>query len=319
MNCCIVGGGGFVGTYLAQSLLAAGETVTLTKLPSEKESVSGCQYVNLDLADARGIREMLTSCRPDMIYHLAAQSSVARSWKDPALTVNVNILGSLNLLEAVRKSGFSPRILLIGSSEEYGKSPDAPELSEESRLCPKNPYAVTKACQNWFGALYAEAYGLDIVSVRAFNHMGPGQPPKFVVADFCCQAAAISLQQAPPVIHVGNLAAERDFTDVRDIVRAYELLAVRGKSGKTYNVGQGVAVSIQSILDEILRQCGVAVNVIHDPEKMRPIETPRLCANTQKIFRDTGWKPEIPLETTIADTLNFWRERLSLEGKEMLL
>lgn len=244
MKALIIGGGGFVGRYLAEHLVQdCGWETFLTKLPKENVEVEGCEAYYLDILDKDAVEALLVRLKPDAILHLAAQSSVAYSWKNPQLTADINIHGCLNVLDAVRSvPGYAPKILLIGSGEEYGVLPENTSLvSETTPVHPANPYAITKLAQNLFGELYAKAYDMHIMMVRAFNHIGPGQLPQFVVSDFCKQVAEISAGVREPVMRVGNLTAARDFTDVRDVVRAYSLLIEHGRSGEVYNVGSGRA------------------------------------------------------------------------------
>ncbi len=309
MKALIIGGGGFVGRYLGEHLIQCGWETIVTKLPAETAEIAGCTICDLDILDVNAVKALFAKLRPDVIFHLAAQSSVAVSWKNPQLTVEINVRGALNVLDAAREmEGLQPRILLIGSSEEYGTlPPDLSLVSEETPVHPGNPYAITKAAQNLFGTLYAKAYGMEIVMIRAFNHVGPRQLPQFVVADFCKQAAEIAQGKREPVMRVGNLSAARDFTDVRDVVRAYAMLADHGRAGETYNVGSGRAVVIQDLLHEIIRQSGAKIRVETDPEKLRPVEVPVIKADITKLKQDTGWLPEIPLEQTIAETLAYWK------------
>ena len=229
----IIGAAGFVGSYLIDHIQKhCIWSIVVTKMPQERLTLQGADVCDLDIMDPAAITELLEEKRPDYIFHLAAQSSVAVSWKNPGLTVDVNIKGSLNVLDAVRKLDYKPRVLLIGSGEEYGHlRQDEVPVGEDNVLRPGNIYAATKACQNMLGAIYARAYGMDVLMVRAFNHVGPNQSPVFVVADFCRQAAEIELGMREPVIRVGNLSARRDFSDVRDVVRAYAALMEKGKAG----------------------------------------------------------------------------------------
>jgi GDP-4-dehydro-6-deoxy-D-mannose reductase len=231
---------------------------------------------------------------------------VAVSWKNPQLTVDVNIKGVLHLLDAVRSiEHYYPRILLVGSGEEYGYLREgACPVSEEEPLHPGNLYAITKACQNMIGSVYARAYGMGIVMVRAFNHIGAGQSPQFVAADFAMQIAEMEAGLRPPVMHVGNLTARRDFSDVRDVVRAYVLLMEKGRSGETYNVGSGHAVSIQELLDILLGFSTRSVAVEQDPARMRPSDVPVIEADIRKLQEDTGWQPEYTLEETLHTMLS---------------
>lgn len=313
MKALVIGAGGFVGGYLISELASSGQQVCATKLPHEKitfhtENVpEAFETADLDILDENAVTKLLTEFRPDVIYHLAAQSSVALSWKKPALTADINIKGCIDLLEAVRKAEISPRILFIGSSEEYGYAANRPEPVDETVMPePANIYAITKLAQNMIGELYCKAYGMDIISVRAFNHIGPGQLPQFVTADFCKQAAEISLGKREPVIRVGNLSAKRDFTDVRDIVRAYAALAEKGRSGETYNVGSGNAISIQSVLDTIIRLSGADITVETDKERFRPVDVPFIEADITKLRNDTGWEPERSVEDSLKDILDYF-------------
>ena len=309
-NALVIGAGGFVGTYLIRHLLELGTyEVSATKIQGEALSIDGTAVYTLDLADRAGIDSLLAKVRPDVIFHLAAVSSVALSWKKPQLVVDVNIKGTLNLLDAVRDSVFSPRMLLIGSGEEYGhvNAKNVP-ICEDTYLRPGNIYAASKAFQGMLGSIYAEAYGMDIVMVRAFNHIGPGQSEIFVVSDFCRQVACIEKGLQEPVIRVGNLAAKRDFTDVRDVVRAYVMLVQKGRAGEFYNVGSGNALAIQDILDIILSKTAHQIAIEVDAEKFRPVDVPIIEADITKLVEETGWERQYSLETTVEETLDGWRE-----------
>jgi GDP-4-dehydro-6-deoxy-D-mannose reductase len=307
----IIGAAGFVGRYLIACLKKDGFAVVATKLANE--SASGMSEENipvcdLDILDADATRALLSEIEPDCVFHLAAQSSVALSWKEPTLTVDINVKGVVHVLEAARAMKQPARVLLIGSSEEYGAvRPAQLPVNEETPLRPGNIYAATKAAQDMIGAIYAEAYGMDILMIRAFNHIGPGQSSAFVVGDFCLQAARIEAGLQEPVIRVGNLSARRDFTDVRDVVRAYSLLAQRGEGGLAYNVGSGHALSIQSILETILRATRADIRVERDASRFRPVDVPLVEADITRLRQATGWRPEISIEATIADTLAWHR------------
>ncbi len=308
----IVGAAGFVGNYLIDQLQSEGKwSLCATKMMNETIDNKNIGIFDLNILESKSIDELLTRNKPDCIFYLAAQSSVAFSWKNPELTIDVNIKGSSNVLEAIRKLDYKPRVLLIGSGEEYGRilSGELP-INEENKIRPGNIYAMTKAAQNMLGEIYTEAYGLDIMSVRAFNHIGPNQSPIFVVADFCKQVAAIEKGLQEPIIKVGNLSAKRDFTDVRDVVKAYSLIIEKGINGETYNVGSGHAVSIEEILKMILSMSKKDITVLTDVQKLRPVDVPIIEADISKIIRDTGWKPTISLEKTIFETLYYWRNKL---------
>ncbi len=310
MKALIIGGAGFVGGYLIRELNGSGWEVHATRLPDEEIS-DVCRSHFLNILERENIKPLLDEVMPDVVYHLAAQSSVSVSWKKPQLTAEINIIGTINILEAMREAKKQDiRLILIGSGEEYGFiRPEACPISENEPLDPGNIYAATKACQGMLGKIYARAYKKDIINVRAFNHSGPNQLPIFVISDFCRQIAEIEKGERPPEISVGNLSAQRDFTDVRDIVRAYRLLAEKGISGKTYNIGRGKAVSIQYILDTALSLAKVPIEIKQDPARMRASDIPIIEPDVSRIFADTGWKAEISIERTVEDTLDFWRNK----------
>ena len=316
MKSLIIGGAGFVGAYLVRHLKNdLGQDVVVTKMPREQVKVDGVdmnsiQVRDLDILHKEFIVALFREIRPDYIYHLAAQSSVSVSWKNPALTVDVNVKGGVNILEALRELEDKPRVLFIGSGEEYGHIlPGEIPIKEGNVPRPGNIYAATKVCQNMLAKIYADAYGLDVMMVRAFNHIGPNQLPLFVVADFCKQVAEIEAGNREPVMKVGNLSAKRDFTDVRDVVRAYALLMKSGCAGETYNIGSGHAIAIEDILKQILDHSSVEIRVEVDPERLRPVDVPIIEADTTKVYEATGWKPEISLEQTIRETLDYWRTK----------
>jgi len=307
MKALIIAAAGFVGRHLVNELLGSKWDVSGTRLPTETADLDIPVY-GLDILDIKAVKNLIKKVNPDCIIHLAAQSSVAISWKQPALTVDVNVKGVINLLEAVRDAEKPPRLLLIGSGEEYGfVSPEDIPVSEETTLKPGNIYAGTKIAQGIFGQIYAEAYGLEVIIIRAFNHIGPGQTDAFVIPAFCKQVAEIEVKGKKGVIRVGNLEAKRDFTDVRDIVRAYRLLAEKGKSGEIYNIGSGVSVSIADVLDKIIGLSKADITIEQDPARLRPSDVPDIRADISKLTACTGWKPEITLDVTLKDVLEEWR------------
>ena len=308
----IIGAAGFVGNYLIDHIQKnCIWSIAVTKMAHETIEKPGVDVFDLDILDREATTAFLKQVRPDYIFHLAAQSSVASSWKNPDLTLDVNIKGTIHVLDAVRELDYVPKILLIGSGEEYGhvKQEEVP-IQEDNVLRPGNIYAATKACQNMLGAIYAKAYHMNLMMVRAFNHVGPNQAPLFVVADFCKQVAEIEKGQREPVIRVGNLSAKRDFSDVRDVVRVYTLLMEHGVSGETYNVGSGKAIAIQEILDMVLANSTADIQIEVDPAKLRPVDVPIIEADVTKLEKCTGWKREIGLEQTIRETLEYWRSVL---------
>lgn len=310
MKALIIGGAGFVGGYLIDHLQQRCKwSIAVTKLQNEEIDRENTEVLDLNILNRNEICELLQKVRPDYIFHLAAQSSVAVSWKNPALTIDVNIKGAINVLDAVRTLDYKPRILLIGSGEEYGhvKNDEMP-VNEYNRLGPGNIYAVTKVAQNMIGKIYADAYDMDIIMARAFNHIGPNQSPQFVVADFCKQVAEIEAGKREPVIHVGNLSAVRDFTDVRDVVGAYAVLVQQGRAGETYNIGGGKVIAIKDILNMILSLSCRKIAVQVEESRMRPVDVSIIEADTSKIRNEIGWEPKIRLEQTIEETLNYWRQ-----------
>lgn len=312
MKSLIIGGAGFVGAYLIQHLRDdLGQEVIVTKMPHEKIEEDGIRIVDLNILEKESVVKLLQEVMPDYIYHLAAQSSVSVSWKNPQLTIDVNIKGSVNVLEALREINEKPRVLLIGSGEEYGHvQPDEMPIREDNALRPGNIYAATKACQNLLGKIYADAYGIQVMMVRAFNHIGPNQAPLFVVADFCKQVAEIEAGKREATLKVGNLSAKRDFTDVRDVVRLYGMLMEKGKAGEIYNVGSGHAIEITDILQMILSKSKTEIKIEKDESKFRPVDVPIIEANVDKVYKATGWEPQIELEQTIQETLDFWRKSI---------
>lgn len=312
MKALIIGGAGFVGNYLLQHLESEYDwALSVTKMPAETMDIDFADVYDLDILDKSAIVHLLNEVKPDYIFHLAAQSSVGLSWKKPVLTVDVNINGCINLLDAVRELDYNPRILLIGSGEEYGRiKPCETPIKEDNKTRPGNIYAATKACQNMIGHIYASAYDMDIIMVRAFNHIGPNQAPLFVVADFCKQVAQIENNLKEPVIKVGNLSAMRDFTDVRDVVRAYPLLIQQGVSGETYNIGSGKAYSIEDILKLILSFSTTSIRIEIDPQKLRPVDIPIIEADVHKLTDCINWTNTISLEKSLEETLNYWRNNI---------
>jgi GDP-4-dehydro-6-deoxy-D-mannose reductase len=308
----IVGAAGFVGGYLAHELQKNhGMEVHATKLSRDQLALDGVTVHDLNILNKEEIIELLYRVRPDYIFHLAAQSSVSVAWNNPGLTIDINVKGSVNMLDAVRELFYKPRVLMIGSGEEYGhiREGETP-ISEENHLRPGNIYAATKACQNMISSIYTQAYDMNVMMVRAFNHIGPSQLPIFVIADFCKQVAEIEAGKKEPVMYVGNLAAKRDFTDVRDVVRAYALLIQKGIPGETYNVGSGHAYAIREILDLIISLSGREIKVEIDPNKIRPVDVPIIEADITKLHEVTGWQPDIPIRQTIQETLDYWRARV---------
>lgn len=305
----VIGAGGFVGRYLVEHLHNdLGMEVWATKLPGEELGDIPAKVRELDVLGKEAIVDLLFESRPDYIFHLAAQSSVSVAWYNPQLTIDTNIKGAVNVLDAVRELFYKPRIVLVGSGEEYGYiEPGDTPIREDHKTEPGNIYAATKACQNMLGSIYSRAYDMEIVMVRAFNHVGPRQPSIFVVSDFCKQVAEIEADKRQPIMYVGNLSAKRDFTDVRDVVRAYALLAMKGEKGETYNVGRGSAFEIRDVLDKIIAMSDKNIKVEIDQAKIRPVDVPIIEADISKLTKATGWEPCISMEDTLKEVLDYWR------------
>jgi len=318
----ITGAGGFVGGHLCAYLLAHTDWELMgTVYPRPVEAQPPEPRLRLrhaDLRDPQGVRALVDEVQPDYIFHLAAQSFVPTSFADPWDTLENNIRAELNLLEAVRRMARSEtgqssdvRVLVIGSNEEYG-APQPHELpqTEQSPLRPNNPYAVSKVAQDFLGLQYYLAYGVFVVRVRPFNHTGPGQSPRFVVPAFASQIARIEAGLQEPVMKVGNLEAARDFADVRDIVRAYQLAVTQGEPGEVYNLASGRPHSVQELLETLLSYSQAQIRVERDPARYRPVDVPVVYGSAEKFRQQTGWEPQIPFEQTLQDVLEYWRKQV---------
>lgn len=306
MRALITGVDGFVGYYLSKHLIEQGdEVIGTTILPDYSNDAIEVQQMNL--LDVNNVRDVLSTLQPEVIYHLAGQSAVGLSWDKPALTIDINVKGTLHLLDTVRQYIPNTKILLIGSSDQYGpiQKEECP-INELKPLNPVSPYGVSKMAQEQMAQLYVKAYGMNIIMVRAFNHMGPKQGKNFVVADFASKIAEIE-KGASPIIEVGNLEAYRDFTDVRDIVRGYRLLMEKGHIGEIYNIGSGNPIKVRRILDILIGLSNLPIEVRIDKNKLRPIDVPLVQCDNTKIKNHTGWKIVNEIDQTLEDTLNYWR------------
>jgi GDP-4-dehydro-6-deoxy-D-mannose reductase len=309
----VTGACGFVGRHLVSELVSAGCTVCATDILEEApEVLSGVRYRPCDLLDQGRVEALLDEWRPEAVYHLAARSSAAQSFEDPAGTLETNLFGTLNILEAVRWIvERSPdrrfRILTVGSSEEYGRrSPDEMPLTEDSRIEPVSPYAVSKAAQGMLVLQYRRSYGIDCVITRSFSHTGPGQSERFVLPAFSRQCAEIAAGLKDPVLRVGNLEVVRDFLDVRDVVRAYRLLMEKGRSGTIYNVCSGHGLALDEALRKLTESVPGSVSVETDPGLLRPVDVPVMIGDSSRLKRDTGWEPEIGVDRMLADLTSYW-------------
>jgi len=316
MKVLITGITGFVGSHLADFLLVKGniEVYGIERWRSRTENIEHIKdkitLMGCDIRDASSVKKLIEKIKPDKIFHLAAQSFVPTSWHAPQETLTTNIIGELNVFEAVRELKMNPFIQIAGSSEEYGliKENELP-IKETNLLRPLSPYAVSKVGQDLLGYQYYKSYGLNIIRTRGFNHSGPRRGEVFVCSDFAIQIAKIEKKKQEPVIHVGNLEAIRDFTDVRDMVKAYWLATEKGKPGEVYNICSGKGYKIKKVLDILLSLTKEKIEIRQDPKRMRPSDVPVLVGDSAKFRKATGWKPEIPFEKTLEDLLNYWRER----------
>lgn len=302
MKALITGSRGFVGGYLRKELEASGYEVIGLDITEDQDTIQA------DLLNAKQVSNAIASVQPDVVFHLAGQASVAQSWKIPQKTVEVNVIGTINLMEAVRTVIAEIPMVLIGSSDEYGQLGAAGvSVSEEMELRPQTPYAVSKKAQEEIAQVYVQAHGMHICMTRSFNHGGPGQRTGFLIPDFASGIVAVERGEKDRLL-VGNLSARRDFTHVRDVVRAYRLIAERGTPGTVYNVGAGKTYSAQEILDQLSAMAECPIPVEQDPSKMRPSDTPVICCDHSRLTRDTGWEPEISMETILQETLEEWRK-----------
>ena len=309
----ITGIAGFAGSHLAELALREGAEVVGTVLPGAPFDnlaalATDVVTVSCDLTEPGSVGRVLHDTRPDRVFHLAGASVVGTSWALRADVLRTNLEGTFQLLEGLRAHPVP--CLLVSSGEVYGTVPEhAQPIAETQALAPVSPYALSKACQELYAGYYARAERVPIVVVRAFNHVGPRQAPGFVWSDIARQVVAVEKGLQPPVIAVGTTTTRRDFTDVRDVVRAYWLMLERGRTAEVYNVASGTAVSIQEVLDGFLALAGRSIEVRVAPERVRPVDLPLLVGDASRLRALTGWAPRIALAQSLADVLADWRQR----------
>ena len=313
MQVLITGAGGFVGRHLAEHL---GESPSITvhgttMLSSERVSPAVAVRHQVDLKHAGRVEQLLSDVAPDVIYHLAAQAFVPRSFEDPWETLENNIRAQLNIITGCLRLRQRPRILAVSSAEIYG-AVDASQLplTEDAAIRPTNPYSVSKVAQDMLGLQYYLSHDLPIMRARTFNHIGPGQNARFVAPAFAMQIAKIEAGLQEPCIYVGNLEARRDFTDVRDIANAYRLIADKGKAGEAYNVSSGKAHSIRQLLNALLAGSDRKISVEVEAGRLRPVDVPEIRGDAGKLRRHTGWRPKLSLHETLRDVLEDCRGRV---------
>ncbi|MDB5352521.1 MAG: GDP-D-mannose dehydratase [Planctomycetota bacterium] len=317
MRALITGASGFVGGHLVEHLAASGDMIVGLSASGRWPNalahldrlarIEACDLIDVDEAD---LADLLARKRPEVIYHLAAQANPQASVSDPRGTWALNLGGTLNLLEAVRRSGQTPRVVLVGTGVCYGNpAPEFLPVNESCPLRPNNPYSASKAAADLLGVQHYLAHGTDVVMVRPFNHAGPRQSPTYVLGGLARQVAEVEAGKQPRV-EVGNLDIVRDFTDVRDVVRAYRLLAESGRSGEIYNLGTGRGTKLADALGVLQSLATVPVEVFVDPARVRPVDQPLLVADPSKLRDAVGWEPKFTIEQTLTDMLNDWRVAL---------
>ncbi|MBW2107576.1 MAG: GDP-mannose 4,6-dehydratase [Deltaproteobacteria bacterium] len=318
MRALITGITGMAGSHLAEHLLESTdwEVHGTLRWRSNRENLFACEgrlrLHECELKDPHAVLRLVQAIRPDRIYHLASQSNVAASWNAPQETLLNNITAQLNLFEALRQLKLSAtRILVAGSSEEYGLiyENELP-VKESNPFRPMSPYGVSKVAQDTLGFQYAVNYGMYIVRTRAFNHVGPRQGDVFVASSFARQIVEIEMGKRPPMIRVGNLNAGRDFTDTRDVARAYAMALECCEAADAYNIGSGRSHSVKEVLDTLLKMTRLIIEVQEDPERIRPSDVPLVVSDSSKFMEKTGWRPQIPFEQSLFDLLEYWRQRL---------
>ncbi len=343
MKALVTGAGGFVGRYLVNELMGEGYDVLGIDVLEEysgnrkgkrakkplpgQEDVSrippwpeGAEYIRCDILHPEDLHRIVAGWKPGVVFHLAAQSSAGRSFRDPAGTMQTNVMGSLNLFEAVRKLALEAgdtevKLISVGSCEEYGRrEPSEMPLTEDMPVEPLSPYASSKASQTIMALQYYRSHRLDVTVTRSFSHTGPGQTDTFALPAFARQCAEIKLRLRPPVIKVGNLDVIRDFLDVRDVVKAYRLLAEKGRSGETYNVCSGKELPLKGALRSLIDTISIDVRIEPDPDRMRPADVPVLVGDNSKLLDDTSWKQTISSSRMLRELVEYWKKVVELSS-----
>lgn len=315
MKVLITGITGFVGSYMAEFLLkhyprtkVFGTMRWRSRLENIIHIKKKISLIECDLKDPVSTRKVIEQVMPDYIFHLAAQSFVPTSWHAPTDTLTTNVIGQINVFEAVRQLNLKTKIQIAGSSEEYGHVyPEELPIKETNPLRPLSPYAVSKVTQDFLGYQYYKSYNMHIIRTRAFNHSGPRRGEVFVESNFARQIVEIEKGYQPPVIKVGNLETRRDYTDVRDIVRAYYLALEKGEPGEVYNICSGKDIQIGELLEKLLSMTKVKIRVQKDPNRLRPSDVLVLLGDASKFKSITGWEPKIKFDQTLRDMLKYWR------------
>lgn len=303
MKILLPGCAGFIGTHLSAELNSAGHEVVKCDLRGSDDTLS------MDIMDQGRIQNVLEEYRPDVIINMAGQANVGLSWTKPQLTVQLNTIGMINILEAVRAVDQKIKVIAVGSSDEYGSLKErGTNVTEDTPINPMTPYAVSKQAQELFAQLYVRSFDMDICMIRMFNLGGSGQSKGFMISDFASGIAKIETGKKT-YLSVGNLESARDFTHVRDACRAIRLIAEKGKTGEIYNICSGVTHTAQEVLDKLIGMAGKSIEVRQDPARMRPSDTKVVCGNHDKLTAHTGWRPELDLDRILKDALDYWRQQ----------
>lgn len=307
MKALITGSAGFYGTHLCAEFEANGYEVVKGDLRSSEDTVV------MDIMNQDMIEDIMREHKPDVIINMAGQANVGFSWKKPQMTVQLNTVGLVNILEAVKAVNKSIRVIAIGSSDEYGSlREDGVDVTEDTPVKPITPYAISKHAQELFAQLYVNSYGMSICMVRQFNLGGAGQAKGFMIPDFASGIAEIEAGEKE-YMSVGNLTSARDFTHVKDACRAVRLIAEKGHVGEIYNISSGITHTVQEVLDKLIRMAKVDIKVVQDPNRMRPSDTPVICGNHDKLTAHTGWKPELGIDEILKDALDYWRRQKTID------
>lgn len=301
MRTMITGSRGFIGSHLSTELEKNGYEVIKCDL------VEGDGNIAMDIMSQAKIQSVLEKYKPDIIINMAGQANVGLSWKKPQLTVQLNTVGLINILEAARVINPTIRVLTVGSSDEYGSLKESgANVTEDTPVKPITPYAISKRAQELFAQLYVCSYGMDICMIRLFNLGGAGQTKGYMISDFASGIAEVEAGKKD-VMSVGNLESARDFTHVKDACRAVRLIAEKGHAGEVYNICSGVTYTVQEVLDKLIALAKTEIKVVQDPARMRPSDTPVVCGNHNKLTAHTGWNPELNIDEILKDALDYWR------------
>lgn len=320
MRILITGINGFVGGHLTDFLLKKDKSAEIlgidlntadfyNRFQKKMEKIS---LANIDLTDSVKVEKIIKEFRPEQVYHLAAQASVSQSWEDPIETFKINVFGGVNILESIRKFYSICKFLSVCTAEEYEiMQNNGCAITEEAKISPSNPYAISKAALDFFSTTYFDAYKIPVFVSRSFNHIGPGQSDRFVCSDFAKQIAQIEKGLREPIIYVGNLAAYRDFLDVRDVIKAYYCIMNKGKAGEIYNICSGEKQKISELLDILISlSTAKKIEIKTDSQKLRPIDNEVVYGDNSKLKKHTGWKQDFTIRQALKDTLEYWRQKI---------